>query len=1158
MLKGDKGFHLPEVEQKVLTFWRERDIFKKSLALREKSHKKGKNFVFYEGPPTANGRPGVHHVLARAYKDIILRFRAMRGYYVLRRAGWDTQGLPVEIEAEKTLGLKNKQAIEEYGIAAFNKVAKESVWKYKEEWENLTERIGFWLDFDSAYVTYENSYLESLWWIFKQIDDQGLLKKSYKVIPYCARCATPLSSHELGQPGVYRKVQDPSVFVRFPLIGKKDESLLIWTTTPWTLPSNAAVAINPDLTYKRWKITDEFGGTEIIYSIYKPSFFSKNSIEEIGSVSGKDLVGLKYSPPYKNKGIHIVLAAPFVSGEDGTGFVHIAPAYGEDDFNLMKERGFEDIPFHVGDDGHLFGDYPGKGKWIKDADKDILTDLKERHLLFYRATIDHEYPHCWRCSSPLLYMARRSWFIEMSRLRKELVKRNKKINWYPDYVKEGRFGNWIKDAKDWAISRDRYWGTPLPIWECKECNSYQVIGSLADLEKNSPTKNSVYFMRHGEATHNITDTFSAGPVGNEFEKSAVLSEKGKKEVLIAAKKLRSKKISLIISSPYIRTKETTELVQSVLGENIKVMFDDRLIEHDHGYFNGRYAKEIWNYFSSYEERFEKRPPQGESFNDVRSRVIDLLKDINKKYKNENILLVSHGNPLLMLETACAGTPETEVKSFSKIKTGEVRLLSHVNLPFNEVGALDLHRPFIDDVPLVCDLCGKTAHRIREVADIWFDSGSMPLASWHYPFENKSLINSGEQYPADYICEAMDQTRGWFYTLLSIATLLKKPAPFKNVISVGLILDKNGEKMSKSKGNVVSPWELSDKYGVDALRFYLYSINPPGEAKRFDETDLGKVGNRIMTTLYNSFVFYDTYALKNIEIDWKKEKLTNILDRWILARFESASGEMTKLLEKYDVHEATKVIDALIDDLSRWYIRRSRKRFQQPIKNDHRIASAVLYRSLLTLVKLMAPFTPFISEALYQALKKDSDPESVHFLDYPVGDKTLFNKELVKSMGLIRDYASSGLSARQKAALKVRQPLASLSLKIKKSPFNKKDETALLDILRDEVNVKKIIFSADLKEEVVLDTKLTEKLKREGYLREISRLVQGLRQEAGFSPKDQIILYATGDDYLVDLMKSSKSLKKSVGAATIEFRKVAGVKANDELLLDNYRLWLGIK
>jgi len=955
MLKGLKDFSLPKLEEEVLKFWRENKVFEKSLRQR----KGGREFVFYEGPPTANAQPGIHHVLARVFKDIILRYKTMAGFFVPRRAGWDTHGLPVEIEIEKKLGFKNKQEIEKFGIAKFNALAKKSVWEYKKDWEDLTERIGFWLDLEHPYITYENDYIEKLWEIIKEVDKRGLLYKSRKVVPWCPRCETALSSHELAQG--YEEVREEAVYMKFKIKdspasprasrGKQAHYVLVWTTTPWTLPGNVALAINPKHKFVKVPDPQEKGGWIIL---------EKESARRLDSILGdpmskklsvnirtSDLLKLEYDSLFKIPALqsptsYKIYPADFVTADEGTGVVHTAVMYGEDDYQLGKEVGLPN--FHTVDEhGRFTKEVPVVGGLAVKAEKTeekIIEYLKSEGRLLKSELYSHDYPFCWRCQTPVLYYARDSWFISMSKLRKELLAANKKINWIPAHLKEGRFGEWLKEIKDWAISRERYWGTPLPIWSC-----------------DNPTSD--------------------------------------------VPKLNKKCLPLVIGS---------------------------------------------------------------------------LEEL-KKYGGK--------------------APK------------------------------DLHRPYIDEVILKCPDCGGQMRRVREVLDVWFDSGAMPFASGEYP----------ERYPADYIVEGIDQTRGWFYTLLAIGVLMKEGTSYKNVISLGHVLDKQGRKMSKSLGNSVDPWQMNNKYGADVVRWYFYTINPPGEPKRFDEKNLGETYRRFIGLLYNSYLFYETYSDPN-DPNKHPNDPKNVLDKWILARLNETIAEAIKRLDEYDIGGAAKLIESLVDDLSRWYIRRSRKRAE---------ALPVLGYVLLEISKLIAPFTPFFAEALFRSIlgtsevpnidvnNRTSDVQklkSVHLDDWPKTDKKLIDQKLLEQMAQIRQWASLALAARAEAGIKVRQPLNKLKVKSYKLKVNEE----LLEILADEVNVKEVIFDAEIKNEVELDTKITPELREEGILRELVRMIQDFRKEKKLKPQDKIKLrVALPEEMLGVARKNDERLRKEVGAARIEYK-----------------------
>jgi len=916
--------NLLEIEKKILEFWKENKIFKKSLEKKSR-----KNFVFYEGPPTANAKPGIHHVLARAFKDLIPRYKTMQGYHVERKAGWDAHGLPVELEVEKELGLKNKKEIEAYGVEKFNRKCKESVWKYKTEWEKTTERIGFWIDLENPYITYDNDYIETLWWIIKEIYKDGLLYKGYKVVPQCPRCGTALSSHEVALG--YENIKEESIYIKLKIKNKDNEYILAWTTTPWTLPGNVALAVAEDIDYAKVKQGNEF------YYLAKNLVNKLSGEYEIADeIKGKDLIGLEYEPLFPGvikeseenaKNAFKIYPAKFVSIDEGTGVVHTAVMYGAEDYELGEQVGLPKV-HSVNIDGTFNELVPQwQGRFVKDVEKEIVEDLKRKNLFYKTESYSHDYPFCWRCKSPLIYYARDSWFFKMSDLKSRLIKNNSKINWIPSHLEEGRFGEWLREVKDWAISRDRYWGTPVPIWVCDKCKDMKVIGSREEL------------------------------------------------------------------------------------------------------------------------------------------------GLDKNF--------------------------------------------------------DLHRPYIDEIKLNCK-CGGEMKRTPEVMDCWFDSGSMPFAQYHYPFESKDLIDKRKQYPADFIAEGMDQTRGWFYTLLAVSTLLNKGLSYKNVISHGLVLDREGKKMSKSLGNVVDIWQMIDKYGADVIRWHFYTINQPGEEKRFDEEGL-KESTKIFITLLNVLNFYKLFISGGVG-GLEKKDLSHVLDKWINSKLNSLIKEVTEKLDKYDTFAAAREIERFITDLSVWYVRRSRERF----KNDDKKAVRVLKYVLLNLIKLMAPFTPFVTEHIYKEIsslaKVLEDKESVHLCDWPKLNKKFIDKKLEEKMKKVREICSLALQARAKANLKVRQPLSKLKIK------SQKLKVELADLIRDEVNIKEIIFGAKIENEVELDTTITEELKEEGIVRDFVRQIQEMRKKQGLTPKDKIKVYF-GDTNLKELVEKNKEqIKKQVIAKDMIFRE----------------------
>jgi isoleucyl-tRNA synthetase len=962
--------NLPQIEEKILKFWEKKKIFEKSL---KKKAVKG-DFVFYEGPPTANGRPGIHHVLARIYKDIVCRYKTMRGYYVERKAGWDTHGLPVELEVEKEIGITGKPDIEKYGIDKFNQKCKESVWKYKKEWDELTKRIGFWIDLKHPYITYEKEYIETIWWIIEQIWQKGLLYQDYKVVPHCPRCGTTLSSHEVAQG--YKNVEENSIYLKFKLKDSQNTQspnypstyFLVWTTTPWTLPGNVALAVNKNVHYV--KILKNIPRESVPLQRDLPKSASNKEYwilakdrlgvvpkpyEIIEEFLGEKLLGLEYEPLYEfiqpNKPAWFVIHGDFVSVEDGTGIVHIAPAFGEEDMEVGRQNNLP-VLMTVEPDGKISPEIgPWAGMWVKDADPLIIKDLEERKILLGIEKIRHDYPFCWRCDTPLIYYAKPSWFIKMSepKIKQALIKNNQEINWVPEYIKDGRFGEWLKEIKDWAVSRERYWGTPLPIWECQSCNYRECVGSFEELSRRT-------------------------------------------------------------------------------GKKIPKNFDP-------------------------------------------------------------------------------------------------------------------HRPFIDEWAWQCPRCGGIMKRVPEVLDCWFDSGSMPFAQWHYPFENKTRIDTdwtqtnaedsqrksalsprqsairsaswrrGLNYPADFIAEGIDQTRGWFYTLLAISTLLERGTCYKNVICLGLVLDAKGQKMSKSRGNVIYPLEVINQYGADSLRWYLYTINQAGESKLFDIEGVKKVVQRFFLTLWNCFQFYELFTNCPRQSALSPHQSANVLDQWIITKLNLLIKTVTERLDKYDITGAAREIENFVNDLSLWYIRRSRDRLKEA-KESRQVLGYVL----LTLAKLLAPFIPFLSEEIYQRMRSahrfptnyefntniriTNPKESVHLTDWPIFDEKAIDLKLIEEMESVRQICETGHRLRAEAKIKVRQPLPRLKIKNEKLKMAKE----LLDLVKDEINVKEIIFDPTIQEEIVLDTEITPELKEEGILRELIHQINFLRKEAKLTIKNKINLY----------------------------------------------------
>ena len=1083
-------------EEAVLEFWKTQDIFKKTLA---KPAPKGE-FVFFEGPPTANAKPALHHLEARAFKDVIPRYKTMQGYHVPRRAGWDTHGLPVELQIEKKLGLTSKKEIEEYGIAQFNTQCKESVFEHIHEWERFTDRMGYWVDKEHAYYTFNTPYIESLWNIMSTVEKQGLLYKDYKVLPWCARCGTALSSHELAQG--YQDDKDLSVYAKFKLNGEEHTYVVAWTTTPWTLPGNVALAVGADITYVYIQKENE---TLILAKERLSLVEGEYSIQK--EVKGLDLVGRTYEPlypylktEYEKKGgdttkAFAVHEASFVTTTDGTGVVHIAPMYGADDFELGTKASLP--KFHTVTVEGKFIEGCGflTGRFVKDEDVaiDIIKDLAHRGLLFKKEKYEHSYPHCWRCKTALIYYARDSWYIGMSTLRDTLVAENSSINWEPSHIKEGRFGEWLREIKDWAISRERYWGTPLPIWST-ESGERVVVDSVATLRKLTKKSGNTYFvMRHGQTQGNIEQLWCS-----DVETPETLTSHGVDQVTSSAQKLKAQNVvvDMIIASPFPRAQETARITAEILGIAPEhIITDTRIGEWQAGAQYER--KPLDQYFI---DRAKSGTPytfksvDGESYTEVMTRSATFLYDIDATYAGKTILVISHGAINRSLELLAEGfsynTLSARTHTYRDFDNAEIRAIDFVPLPHNDLFELDLHKPYIDTVLLETP-AGEKLTRTKEVMDVWFDSGAMPFAQNHYPFENKEYVDSAQGYPADFISEAIDQTRGWFYTLHAIGVLMGKGKAYKNVICLGHLLDKEGKKMSKSIGNIVEPFEQMDKFGVDAVRFWMYSVNQPGESKNYDEKSIVEINNKVFNLLGNVLSFYELYRDTSLEASVISSE--NILDRWVMSRLHQLTSEMTENMDQYNLFHAARSVRDFIDDMSTWYLRRSRDR----IKDGDAHAKQTLYVVLKTLAQLIAPFAPFAAEDVWQKLKAASDSESVHLSEWPQAGN--IDQAVLVAMKEVRELCTVGNALRKKVGIPVRQPLAALNVKaLKISP-------EYFGLITDELNVKEILEDTTLDEDVALDTEITESLKIEGDYRELVRAVQDLRKAKGLTPSDSIAL-----------------------------------------------------
>lgn len=1170
-----------ELEEKILAFWDERRIFQKSVAQR----KNRKSFSFYDGPPFANGLPHYGHILASVIKDTVTRFWTMAGYRVERRVGWDCHGLPVEYEIEKGLALKSKRDIERLGIKNFNHACRDSVFRYAKEWEATLKRAGRWADYSNAYATLDNSYIESVWWVFKNLWTQGLVYKEYRVSPYCPRCGTPLSNFEVNQG--YRDAEDTAVYVKFKISESAlraqnsrsnavklppETYFLAWTTTPWTLPGNVGLAVDPSIDYA---LVQERNAHFLIAK--ERTGILRQPARILTAIKGAALAGLRYEPLFdalaeqKNlanvERAFAVMPADFVSAKEGTGIVHTAVMYGEDDFTLGKKHRLP-MRHTVDENGCFTKDVPQwAGKFAKDVELDIVRDLDKRGLLYKKEKILHTYPFCWRCDTPLLYYALESWYVNVSSFRSALVKNNKRINWVPAHVKEGRFGKWLKEARDWSISRNRFWGAPLPVWHCTQCHEYVVAGSLKELDALAPSSHNRYFvLRHGEADSNVLNIQSSFPETIDNH----LTKKGLRQIDALLPVLRKKKIDFIVASDLLRAKETAERVSHAL--DLPIHYDARLREYDVGNSNGKPIEEFGRAFPGDLLKFAEKSEGGETLRDVERRMMEALEEFEKKYRGKTILIVSHGDPLWVLEGTAQGMNEKQIAVSRRryINTGELRPLRLLHLPRNERGALDLHRPYIDDFEAYCPRCKERLSRIPEVFDCWFESGSMPYGQWHYPFENKKLVE--RTFPADFIAEGLDQTRGWFYTLHVLATALtrkniglgKNQPAFKNVVMNGLILSETGVKLSKRLRNYTEPELVFEKYGADALRLFLLSSTPIGEDYRFSDRGVAETKSKTVDRLLNCAHFLALYRRERhalMRAPQRAVKDVSLLDRWIFARLNETTAAMTRALKAYDLTTASRALVAFIDDLSNWYVRRSRRRLQRPeSRPDYEAAVRTLTAVLRQGAILMAPFAPFAADALYKnsAPRHDAkQKESVHLEDWPVCRIARNDMLLIKKMRVVRDLASAVLAKRAEKNIKVRQPLQRLTLG--NNALDMKRDEALLELLRDEINVKEIVYDKRIKNGFALDTRISRELREEGLFREFTRLVQGLRQKAGYKPRDTIALSidTTGDLRRI-LLGHAERIKQETSAKTVHFARTEKFDAEEATIIDTHTLWVGVK
>ncbi len=1113
-------------EEEVLAFWNQHHIFEKSV----KKHAPKGEYVFYDGPPFATGLPHYGHLLQSAIKDAVPRYYTMQGYRVERRWGWDCHGLPLENQIEQELGFKVKRDIEQYGVEKFNEAARSAVLRYADDWKKIIPRVGRWVDMDNDYRTMDSSYTESVWWAFKNLYDKGLIYDGFKAMQYCPRCGTTLSNNEVGLG--YKDIDDVAVTVKFELLDHPGTYFLAWTTTPWTLPGNVALAVGADIDYAKVKTSD---GTYILAKDRLESVFKDTSFEVLGVMKGKEFAGGSYLPPFEYFKTELhkhkthawkVYTADFVTLDTGTGIVHIAPAFGADDLALAQKN---KIPLihHVSEEGKFTAtvtDFAGlmakpKGN-PRETDEKIAVFLESKGLLFAQEKFKHSYPHCWRCDTPLLNWASNSWFVKVASLKAKLIKENAKVNWVPSHVGTGRFNNLLESAPDWAISRSRYWGAPIPVWRHSKTKEIKVIGSVEELLPMVRKSGNKYFvMRHGQARGNAEGFLNST---NGIENH--LTDLGKTQVRATAAELKGKGIDMIVVSPITRTQETARIMAEELGlDPSHIMTDTRLSEVSFGEKDGIALPEWEAVFGMLSDKFNKSLLGGETYAEVHKRVGEFLFDIESRYSGKKILMVTHGTPAWLMTEIASYTPLAKVKERqhrgSVFETAGWREIFFTPYPHNHNFELDLHRPYIDEVSMG-DAMGGYWQRVPDVFDCWFESGSMPFASNAYPkekahFNPKHLLGlKPKGYPAHFIAEAIDQTRGWFYSLIVLGVGLFGKSPYKQVITTGLVLAEDGRKMSKKLKNYPDPIELVEKYGADSLRYYMLSSGLiRGEDLRFKERGVDEVSKKLLMRLDNVRSFYELYVGEALvretedtfsasgrfapapqpNMSSASTASTHVLDRWILSRLGELIEESTKGYESYELDNATRPLAGFIDDLSTWYVRRSRDRFKEE-GTDKQQALATLHTVLKTTAMVMAPVMPFFAEDLYQKVKGEHDPQSVHLCNWPTA--LPIDTELNKQMEQTRKLASVGLQMREKTGMKLRQPLALLKAKV--VPTNPE----LIEVLKDELNIKAVEADESLTEEMWLDTTLTPLLQEEGAVRELVRQIQGWRKEQNMQMSDR--------------------------------------------------------
>lgn len=1151
-------------EEAVLAFWEEHDIFNKSL---QKESPKGE-FIFYDGPPFATGLPHYGHILAGTIKDAIPRFKTMQGYHVPRKWGWDCHGLPLENLIEKKLGLATKRDIEAYGVQNFNEAARDTVMEYADDWAKIVPRMGRWADMEDDYKTMDPTYTESVWSVFKALDQRGLVFEGFKSMHLCPRCGTTLSNFEVNQG--YKDIKDIAVTVKLPLLDEAgnptDTSLLVWTTTPWTLPGNMASAVHKDFIYVKVQIfhpaieplepgvTPEQSSEFVVLAKDRLSQLGEITHRIVEEIKGEQLIGRRYEPPFpffkdrefdgKENAWKIWHADYVEIGTEGTGAVHIAPAYGEEDLELAKANNIP-IVHHVDTAGHFMEfvtDFECRLVKPKDDDKaevshldtdiEVLKKLQEAGKIFKKENITHSYPHCWRCDTPLLNYATTSWFVNVPKIKDDLVVANNTVHWVPEHVGRARFGNWLEGARDWAVSRQRYWGAPLPIWKHPTTGAYKVFGTLEELQAAMPQQHNRYFVvRHAEAESNLS-----GAINAVAGTSNPLTAKGRVQSGEIASALAAEGITKIVHSGLARGRETAELVAAKLGLSADAIVEDaRIIELQVGAaWEGKTWEEFNQNFSSEAEKFTKVIPGAETRQALINRAGAFLYAFDATHQNERVLIVGHGSSIFALQCAAEGADyqrKVSLKEAGYLKNAEVRSLPFVPMPHNDAFELDYHRPYIDRV-IVVDENGDTLERIQDVFDCWFESGSMPYGQQHYLGEALPDFNpaTGKGFPAQFIAEGLDQTRGWFYSLIVLGVALFGKSPFENVIVNGLALAEDGRKMSKSLRNYPDPMELVDRQGADAMRYYL--LTSPiirAEDLNFSEKEVAEIQRKNIGRLHNVLAMYELYA----DGTPAREDSPQVLDRWIVARLNQLIAEATAGYEAYELDRATRPLADFIDDVSVWYLRRSRERLKSDDAADKQVALGTLRFVLRELAKVMAPVMPFYAEYLYRAVRDGVEPESVHLCDWPMGKEV--NKELLTQMKQAREIVTFALEARTSSKINVRQPVASISGPIV--------DEAIERIILDEVNAKNYLGKEMRTEGMIIvsiDPNITPELKAEGDAREFIRAVQDMRKQAGLMPSDIISLTIGAPEAAeATLLNFKDTITKTVGATALNFAATDG-------------------